>query len=564
MTTVYVDSNSPNTPGAGTEANPYRSLSIAEGALPATLGDAYEVVCKSSSGSADTTSAVFSGVTTSATNTLHVYAHADHRHDGKWNTSKYRLEVNAARCVSNGLNNATFSYLQGKTSTTGAYHCFYTATASSVFQSCIAAGTASTGNGFHIDSVAATVKACIAYGCNTGFHFIASSGFARKCTSVNNRVSGFARQTSGTPTAINCYAGGNATSDYTNSITLTNAASADNTGTAGLRTIAVSTSTGAKFVNITAGSEDFHIQSGSSLIDAGTADSNVTVDIDGVSISGTHDIGADEYVAAGGNTYDVSASMGLSAGCTLSRTADLAASVSFGASAGLNQSPATLFDLSALIAASLGVSVGRGADVAGAISIGSTFATTSSAQNALTLGVELGASLAVAMQRSADLAVSVSIPSQLGFLGASQLIAENAAAFGVSVDTASTLGSIFAHDVGLGVLAGLSIAGVRDINSAVSLAVQAGLMPSASASLLAAFVVGLDAGIAAGTTLDAQAAIALLGRLGIACVGQGGSAEEVVASILRTLRVMADSRTLDVDVDVRAFRIPSESRTLKA
>jgi hypothetical protein len=60
------------------------------------------------------------------------------------------------------------------------------------------------------------------------------------------------------------------------------------------------------FVSTTAGSEDFHLKStATDFIGAGTDLSGTfTTDIDGVTRSGTWDIGADEYVAAGGAVDD--------------------------------------------------------------------------------------------------------------------------------------------------------------------------------------------------------------------------------------------------------------------
>jgi hypothetical protein len=53
------------------------------------------------------------------------------------------------------------------------------------------------------------------------------------------------------------------------------------------------------FVNITAGSEDLHLKIGANAIDEGTDLSGTfTTDIDGVTRSGTWDIGADEYAIA--------------------------------------------------------------------------------------------------------------------------------------------------------------------------------------------------------------------------------------------------------------------------
>ncbi len=52
-----------------------------------------------------------------------------------------------------------------------------------------------------------------------------------------------------------------------------------------------------QFVSVSSGSEDFHLQSDASLVDAGTSlDSSVADDIDGETRSGAWDIGADEYV----------------------------------------------------------------------------------------------------------------------------------------------------------------------------------------------------------------------------------------------------------------------------
>lgn len=307
MTTIYVDTSSPTTPGSGTLAYPYRSLSIAEAALPATLGDAYEIVCMASSGVADASSSVFTGVTTSATNNLHVYSHVDHRPAGKWDTAKYRLDVGSARAISNGLANITFTSIAAKTREIGFYHDFYTQTATTKFIGCIAGGSWSGGTGFFLEVNGAECWNCIAYGCYQGFNGGGTLTKFYNCTSVANRQNGFYRA-GGTPVCTNCYAGDNVVGQYTASLTLTTCGSSDTSGSTGLQNIAVSTSTGAKFTNVTAGSEDFHLQSGSALIDVGTSLSGTfTTDIDGETRSGTWDVGADEFVGGGsqdGNATD--------------------------------------------------------------------------------------------------------------------------------------------------------------------------------------------------------------------------------------------------------------------
>lgn len=108
-------------------------------------------------------------------------------------------------------------------------------------------------------------------------YYIYSSVFTKSTYGIN--------RSNGTCTAKNCYCGGNGTSDYSGTITMTTCASSDSTGTAGYQSIAHST---ANFQNVTDGSEDYHLAtSGSALEDAGTDTSgdgaplNFTIDADG-------------------------------------------------------------------------------------------------------------------------------------------------------------------------------------------------------------------------------------------------------------------------------------------
>jgi hypothetical protein len=122
------------------------------------------------------------------------------------------------------------------------------------------------------------------------------------CTIINTAAYPALWRQSETWTAKNCYAASNGGAAYSGTITKTTCASSDATGSAGLQNIVLNTT---NFTNVTAGSEDFHLPAGSALIDVGTDTSgdaaplNFTDDIDGVTRTGTWDIGADEYVAAG-------------------------------------------------------------------------------------------------------------------------------------------------------------------------------------------------------------------------------------------------------------------------
>lgn len=105
-------------------------------------------------------------------------------------------------------------------------------------------------------------------------------------------------------TAIkNCYASSGASTAY-NGGTLTTSASSDTSGSTGLQSIAYSTSSGAKFTNITSGSENFTLQSGSALIGVGTdLSATFTDDIIGVTRTVPWDIGAFKFVAAGPTSH---------------------------------------------------------------------------------------------------------------------------------------------------------------------------------------------------------------------------------------------------------------------
>jgi hypothetical protein len=135
---------------------------------------------------------------------------------------------------------------------------------------------------------------------------------------------GIINASSGDVTAVNCYAEAD-TSCYSNtsdgSLTLTTSASSDTTGSSGLQSIAYDTST---FTNVTAGTEDFHLVTGSDLIDAGTATS-YTTDFDGDTWSTPREVGI--YNFAAGTIYNVSISEGVGLSETQSTTIDFAAAV---------------------------------------------------------------------------------------------------------------------------------------------------------------------------------------------------------------------------------------------
>jgi len=92
-----------------------------------------------------------------------------------------------------------------------------------------------------------------------------------------------------------CYSGGGWAGS-----TRTANASSDTTGDSSYQSIAYSTSSGAYFTNVTSGSEDFRIGASSALKDAASGSTDTT-DVIGATRS-TPDIGAFEYIAAGGES----------------------------------------------------------------------------------------------------------------------------------------------------------------------------------------------------------------------------------------------------------------------
>ena len=94
MTTKYVNTGS-EAGGDGTTNNTtgdtraYATLSEAEANLPATLTDAWTLLCEGTT--ADGSVFTIGGTTTSASNTLTIKTDTDHRHLGEYSTSYYRL-----------------------------------------------------------------------------------------------------------------------------------------------------------------------------------------------------------------------------------------------------------------------------------------------------------------------------------------------------------------------------------------------------------------------------------------------------------------------------------------
>jgi len=113
--------------GPGTDA--CKSLAYLMGTRVKTLTGALTVYCKGTA--ADTAAVTIGGHGATAIKSITIKTDAADRHDGKWNTSKYRLEVAAAYCITlNTEDYVTIDGLQLKSSTngtwqqTGGVHCY--------------------------------------------------------------------------------------------------------------------------------------------------------------------------------------------------------------------------------------------------------------------------------------------------------------------------------------------------------------------------------------------------------------------------------------------------------
>ena len=246
--------------------------------------------------SADTTAVTIHNYTTTASDYINIYTTSTARHDGIANGVGYHLSQNGylIDTLTNSVNNVTIDGLK-ITAGGDTYRSAIFSVGSSVViknnlipsthgkgMNFLHAGDTTIYNNFICES---DTDAIYCYGWalfkiynNTCKRNISYGGGGLTAAAKNNYAASY----------IGTYVDG-----------FTTNAAADTTGDpAGLDNIAFDTST---FVNVTAGTEDLHIKVGCSLIDVGTDLSAIfTTDIDGVTRSGTWDIGADEYVAAGG------------------------------------------------------------------------------------------------------------------------------------------------------------------------------------------------------------------------------------------------------------------------
>jgi hypothetical protein len=266
----------------------------------------------------DTTAAdTGTGYTVSSSYYIKIQAHDSH--GGKWSTSAYRLAVGNSHGLVIQEQNTRLIGIQTSSNASSDYrYSFNCASGIGIYaERCIATTGGGTGvnrYGFYIDSVAtgytATLINCLVYDlAGIGFYYSATdslSGNFLNCTAVGCTVYGFTTSYQDS-IAKNCLAYGCGTgfggvnSDW-GSASATNA-SDDTSVIPGTGDVDLSGYAGTDiFVDYT--NKDFHLKSSSPCIGVGTdLSATFTTDIDGETRptgAGTWDIGADEYVAAGG------------------------------------------------------------------------------------------------------------------------------------------------------------------------------------------------------------------------------------------------------------------------
>lgn len=272
----------------------------------------------------DTTAAVIDGFTTDSTHYIVVTNMVPH--GGKWNTSSYRLKQSSSSSLTIRDDFIRLYGLQialGMNPPGAALSCILIDTIAAGgtvwISNCLIDQGSGNGTGYYtrgVDVNDADINLYfwnnIVYRAGTNSNSAANAlrltvssayVFSSVFVSPRNAVSAVA----GTIAITNCYARSTviANSDYSGTMSKGYCASSGNSGNTGLTGIAED---GTTFVNVSRDSEDYHIISTSPLKDVGVdtsgnaAPMNFTTDIDGQTRSGTWDIGADEYVAAGGAT----------------------------------------------------------------------------------------------------------------------------------------------------------------------------------------------------------------------------------------------------------------------
>ena len=302
----------------GGGANHYPTLSAWEAGEQADLVALDERRIAHCYNFSDTTPVVLAGWTTDATRYAYITVPSGQRHDGKWSTSGYRLEITSGTGIDVQIRDALIEYIQISIQENGAtqrfgIHVSATATGQVInVEKCILRQHPSSSGSGNLRGVRLNTTGTIRVsntlfidwrqGSGSGFSRSAGTGYIYNCGAHNCNIGIGAG--SGPVTAINSWAQ-NCTDGFQGSYA---AASSNNLSDIATDAPGTGPITGdISFVD--EANDDFHLAAGDTLAkDAGinlSADANYPIsgDIDGQARSGTWDIGPDEYVvvASGGS-----------------------------------------------------------------------------------------------------------------------------------------------------------------------------------------------------------------------------------------------------------------------
>ena len=240
-----------------------------------------------------------------------------YRHAGVWNTGKMNWQV-ATLPLTVDESFTRLSYLQVHNSdATNGNGVIRLNNPNCLVDSCICwhaePGNLGTHSGVYSAGSGTTIRNTVCYNNNHGVYLTAAAtgSSIENSTLVANVANGLRTETGAAPAVKNTYMGGNAggdcnrggSSDVDWTIITSMASDALSTESGLTNSIAWST---ANFTNVTAGSIDVHLVTGSALIGAGTdLSSDFTVDFEGDTRS-SWDVGPDEF-ASGGTTADLAA-----------------------------------------------------------------------------------------------------------------------------------------------------------------------------------------------------------------------------------------------------------------
>lgn len=315
MITRYVNTASSaggdGTTNATTGANrAYATLNEAEASEQCVLADTIEFICEGTA--ADSTIVTFSGWTTTSSYTINIRTTQANRHDGKWNTEKYRLvDSNYSPIVTLDESHVTVDGLQieNTRNTSGGGTLKINAVAGIYIENTIIRSSPLTGARTveaTSSSTVATFINCIVYNPHVtansyrGFYLRCSSATLYNCTIYNFNGIGVYRNT-GTVTSTNCVSFSNG-DDFSGG-TQTFCASDDGDGTDAVHWTGGATDWANVFEDYA--NDDFHLKNFSgtgAIIGQGTDNPGSGLysdDIDGDTRTSVWDIGADEYVASG-------------------------------------------------------------------------------------------------------------------------------------------------------------------------------------------------------------------------------------------------------------------------